>query len=158
MAENDKDMLLVEGMEALEEYLNDHEIACAKIKQGFLKLTKARLRLPPHAISEISYRETFEASRLVGEDSEGVWRLRDVFEEEESEVDKSGKSSLHRRAGKTNKEAEAKDTVPINRKDPQADTLLWFSSLPPSDLRQAQKQFTSGTKVSLLLLLNERSN
>lgn len=130
-------MQLVEGVEALDEYLTDHEIACAKLKQGFLKLTKARLRLPPHALSEISYREEFEASRVVELDSDGNWRLRDA-----NATEGEKETSLRRRKGKEEQQPESKDS--------NADTLLWFSSLPPSDLRQAQKQFASGL-VALLV-------
>ncbi|KAF1795085.1 hypothetical protein GQ600_4296 [Phytophthora cactorum] len=110
------DKLLVEGVEALEKYLDDHEVASAKLKQGFLMLTKAKLRLPEHALTEISYHEEFEASRVATLDSEGNWRLQDAPETK----------------------AQAKRST---------STLLWFSSLPPSDLRQAQKQFSNGTLI-----------
>lgn len=33
MKADEADKLLVEGVESLEEYLNEHEIACAKLKQ-----------------------------------------------------------------------------------------------------------------------------
>ncbi|EEY62972.1 uncharacterized protein PITG_14592 [Phytophthora infestans T30-4] len=117
------DKLLVAGLEDLEKYLDDHEVANAKLKQGFLMLTKAKLRLQEHALSEISYHEEFEAFRVVVLDSEGNWRLQDASEVKE----------------------EATDTKARN-----TDTLLWFSSLPPSDLRQAQKQFSSGLQALLV--------
>ncbi|KAF4143877.1 putative GPI inositol-deacylase [Phytophthora infestans] len=137
------DKLLVAGLEDLEKYLDDHEVANAKLKQGFLMLTKAKLRLQEHALSEISYHEEFEAFRVVVLDSEGNWRLQDASEVKV--VGKSGDDSLrNRKAGKSGQE-EATDTKARN-----TDTLLWFSSLPPSDLRQAQKQFSSGLQALLV--------
>ncbi|KAL3663219.1 hypothetical protein V7S43_011628 [Phytophthora oleae] len=144
----DADKLLVEGVEALEEYLDEHEIASTKLKQGFLMLTKAKLRLPEHALTEISYHEEFEASRLVALDSEGNWRLQDASEIKEQKTDKK-KNSLHRRAGQS-KEQEETTSTGSNTAKSKADTLLWFSSLPPSDLRQAQKQFLSGIQALLV--------
>ncbi|KAG6613957.1 choline-phosphate cytidylyltransferase B [Phytophthora cinnamomi] len=147
MKADKSDKLLVEGVGSLEEYLNEHEIACAKLKQGFLKLTKARLRLPEHALSEISYHEEFEAYRVVTLDSEGNWQLRDAAE---AVGDTSEGSSLHHRNAGNNKEEDPAAAARNSVRPSGADTLLWFSSLPPSDLRQAQKQFSSGLQALLV--------
>ncbi|KAK1943480.1 Coiled-coil domain-containing protein 115 [Phytophthora citrophthora] len=144
----DADKLLLESVEALEEYLDEHKIANTKLKQGFLMLTKAKLRLPEHALTEISYHEEFEASRLVTLDSEGNWRLQDASEIKEQEADKKN-SSLHRRSGKS-KEKEEPTRTATDTATSKTDTLLWFSSLPPSDLRQAQKLFLSGVQALLV--------
>jgi hypothetical protein len=107
-------------------------------------LTKAKLRLPEHALTEISYHEEFEASRVVTLDSDGNWRLQDASEAAD---EKSGSSALHRRrAGKHRQEDDPAKTASKNGRSGNG-TLLWFSSLPPSDLRQAQKQFSNGTKL-----------
>ncbi|KAE8896415.1 hypothetical protein PF005_g10506 [Phytophthora fragariae] len=147
MKADEADKLLVESVESLQEYFTEHEIACAKLKQGFLKLTKAKLRLPEHALSEISYHEEFEASRVVALDSEGKWHLRDAAEAFDGKSD--GSSLHHRRAGKNKEEEGPVNATGISAR-PSADTLLWFSSLPPSDLRQAQKQFASGLQALLV--------
>ncbi|KAL4139184.1 hypothetical protein PRIC2_002682 [Phytophthora ramorum] len=148
----DTDRLLVEGVESLDEYLNEHEIACAQLKQGFLKLTKARLRLPDHTLTEVSYHEEFEASRVVTLDSEGNWRLRDAskVKVDTTSGGDSCSSLQHRRVGKDGQDEEPVATVSSNTRL-NADTLLWFSSLPPSDLRQAQKQFASGLQALLVV-------
>ncbi|ETN06156.1 hypothetical protein, variant [Phytophthora nicotianae INRA-310] len=138
------DELLVEGVEALEKYLDDHEVANAKLKQGFLMLTKAKLRLPEHALTEISYHEEFVASRVVALDSGGNWRIQDASEETVQERS-SGDSIRHRRAAKNCQEEPRNTNVGMN-----TDTLLWFSSLPPSDLRLAQKQFSNGLQALLV--------
>lgn len=108
--------------------------------------TKAKLRLPEHALSEISYHEELEASRVVTLDSEGNWRLQDATEAKLQKVDKKcgGASLHHRRAGTSNQHEDPVNAV-SSKTGSNLDTLLWFSSLPPSDLRQAQKQFSSGT-------------
>ncbi|KAG6977382.1 hypothetical protein JG688_00000402 [Phytophthora aleatoria] len=126
------DKLLVEGVEALEKYLDDHEVANAKLKQ-------AKLRLPEHAMTEISYHEEFEASRVATLDSEGNWRLQDA-PETKVQAKSGGDSLRHRRAG-TVEEPRSSNA------GGNTSTLLWFSSLPPSDLRQAQKQFSNGTLI-----------
>ncbi|KAG1685583.1 hypothetical protein DVH05_007882 [Phytophthora capsici] len=144
----DADKMLLEGVEAMEEYLDEHEIANTKLKLGFLMLTKAKLRLPEHALTEISYHEEFEASRVVTLDSEGNWKLQDALEVKEQKADKKN-NLLHRRAGKS-KEKEEPTRTESNTTTSKLDTLLWFSSLPPSDLRQAQKLFLSGVHALLV--------
>ncbi|KAG2772967.1 hypothetical protein PC129_g1340 [Phytophthora cactorum] len=136
------DKLLVEGVEALEKYLDDHEVASAKLKQGFLMLTKAKLRLPEHALTEISYHEEFEASRVATLDSEGNWRLQDA-PETKAQAKSGGDSLRHRRAGTV-------EELRSSNAGGSTSTLLWFSSLPPSDLRQAQKQFSNGLQALLV--------
>ncbi|KAG6964189.1 hypothetical protein JG687_00006125 [Phytophthora cactorum] len=126
------DKLLVEGVEALEKYLDDHEVASAKLKQ-------AKLRLPEHALTEISYHEEFEASRVATLDSEGNWRLQDA-PETKAQAKSGGDSLRHRRAGTV-------EELRSSNAGGSTSTLLWFSSLPPSDLRQAQKQFSNGTLI-----------
>ncbi|KAG7392833.1 hypothetical protein PHYPSEUDO_014320 [Phytophthora pseudosyringae] len=145
------DEVLVEGVEALEEYLDEHEVASVKLKQGFLMLTKAKLRLPEHALTEISYHEEFEASRVVSLDSEGNWRLREASEARLQGVgeERGGESLHHRRAGKDHKE-ERSTSAGSTKAKPNTDPLLWFSSLPPSDLRQAQKQFSNALQALLV--------
>ncbi|KAF1781064.1 hypothetical protein GQ600_21514 [Phytophthora cactorum] len=108
------DKLLVEGVEALEKYLDDHEVASAKLKQ---------LRLPEHALTEISYHEEFEASRVATLDSEGNWRLQDA-PETKVQANSGGDSLRHRRAG-TVEEPRSSNA------GGNTSTLLWFSSLPP---------------------------
>ncbi|CAI5733274.1 unnamed protein product [Peronospora destructor] len=144
----DVDNVLVECVESLQTYFDDHHVLCTKLKQGFLMLTRARMRLPEHTLSEISYHGEFEASRVVTLDSEGNWRLHNASEVEELNVTKkSGDATLHhRRAG-----TSYPDDDPVSSKTGlDASTLLWFSSLPPSDLRQAQKQFSNGLQTLLL--------
>ncbi|KAI9917322.1 hypothetical protein PsorP6_013099 [Peronosclerospora sorghi] len=143
---NDSDKVFVDGMEALEKYLNEHEVLCAKLKKAFLMLTKAKLRLPEHALSEVSYHEEFEASRVVTLDMEGNWTLQNAIEAKAQEAGNTGDgASLHSRyAGRHTLDKDS-ETLVDRRAPIDSDTLLWFSSLPPSDLRQAKKQFSSGT-------------
>ncbi|CAH0474595.1 unnamed protein product [Peronospora belbahrii] len=109
----DLDEVLVESVEFFERYLQEHQILCDYLKQGFLMLTRAKLRLQEHVLSEISYHEEFEALNVVIMDSEGNWRLQNVLE-----------AKAQHAASK--------------------------SSLPPSDLRQAQKQFLNGLQAMLV--------
>ncbi|CAI5706777.1 unnamed protein product [Peronospora effusa] len=146
--DTDVDTVLVECVESLETYLDEHNVLCTKLKQGFFMLTKAKMRLPEHALSEVSYHETFEASRVVTLDSDGNWRLQNASKAKVLNVNKkSGDAMLHhRRAGRS-----YEDEDPVSSKiGMESDTLLWFSSLPPSDLRQAQKQFLNGLQAVLV--------
>ncbi|TDH73901.1 uncharacterized protein CCR75_002975 [Bremia lactucae] len=132
---NTADKGLVEGIEALEKYLEQHEVANLKLKQGLLMLTKAKLRLPEHTLTEISYRENFHASRVVTLDSEGTWRLQDTPKLDYNGVDNS-----------TLRNRKASNNINVSASTPSTcmESLLWFSSLPPTDLRQTQKQFLDG--------------
>ena len=105
-------------------------------------LTKAKMRLPEHALSAISYHETFEASRVVTLDSNGNWRLQNASEAEEVDATQESEDATlhHRRAGTSDQD----DKAVSSKIGLDSCTLLWFSALPPSDLRQAQKQFLKG--------------
>ena len=118
--------------------------------QGFLLLTKARMLLPPHTLSEVSYHEEIEASSVVTVDCDGKWRLQDASEAKRQKADEKrrGATLVHRRkAGPSNGEAKRDGAASSKSTGVDSDTLLWFSSLPPSDLREAKKQFSSGELV-----------
>ncbi|CAI5736570.1 unnamed protein product [Hyaloperonospora brassicae] len=149
----DADNALVEGIASLEQYLDDQERSCNQLKKGFLLLTKARMLLPPHTLSEISYHEESEASIVVTVDWDGKWRLQDASEAKRQKVDEKrrGATLVHRRkAGPSNEEAKRDGAESSKSTGVDSDTLLWFSSLPPSDLREAKKQFSSGLQALLV--------
>ncbi|GAB9475049.1 hypothetical protein Gpo141_00012156 [Globisporangium polare] len=160
---DDADALLVDGVCALEDYLNEHQRACEKLKQGFLKLAMARRNLSAHALSDLSYHEHFVAVTVVAarsnndDDDEDTasdvrWTLTSPNSDSNPQPadTKSSSSTLTQRKGKggaddTKSTADA-DPAELHRQqlDLQNSTIMWFSSLPPSDLRQAQKSFRSG--------------
>ncbi|CEG43165.1 uncharacterized protein PHALS_13379 [Plasmopara halstedii] len=136
------DERLIESVDNLEQYLSDQEAASHKLKKGFMILTKAKQRLPEHALTEISYHEEFTASRVVVLDSDGFWQLQDASKGSLQKV--KDNAVRNRRASKNVTNAES------SQARLHLDPLMWFSSLPPSDLRQAQKQFISGLHALLV--------
>ncbi|GMF12696.1 unnamed protein product [Phytophthora lilii] len=137
----DVDELLVEGVETLEDYLSEQEVASSKIKQVCGAAANAQAESDVNATScgctGVSEADEGQASATGARAERGKTNAVD---------EKDGDSSLHhRRGGKANQE---KDLIRPEASDASAnlksDTLLWFSSLPPSDLRQAQKQFANG--------------
>ena len=103
--------------------------------------------LPPHTLSENSYHEEFEASTVVTLDSDGKWQLQDVSEGDRQKVDEKSEGATllrRRRAGGSYQDEDRDSEMSKKHTGSESDTLLWFSSLPPSDLRQAKQQFSSG--------------
>ncbi|KAF1333178.1 hypothetical protein FI667_g3007, partial [Globisporangium splendens] len=174
-----EDSLLVDGLCAYEDYLNEHQRACEKLKQvlrllwfvyGFLKLTMARRNLPAHALSDLSYHGYFDAVTMVAAqtseltndaeeqdegDDNGIdvvqWILTSPGRDATEIASAKNASLLTQRKGKANAtEQTAADDEEASRlqqqqQELQNSTIMWFSSLPPNDLRQAQKHFRSGT-------------
>uniref|UniRef100_A0AAV1TTY4 Vacuolar ATPase assembly protein VMA22 n=1 Tax=Peronospora matthiolae TaxID=2874970 RepID=A0AAV1TTY4_9STRA len=156
----DVDNALVEGVESFEQYLEDQELSCDKLKKGFLLLTKARMLLPPHALSENSYHEEFEASSVVTLDSHGKWRVQDAMEGDRQKVDEKSEDVTvlrHRRARGSYQDEDRGREMSKKHTGSDSDTLLWFSSLPPSDLRQAKQQFSSGLQALLVAAASARN-
>lgn len=154
---DEQDKLLLDGVCAYEDYMDAHVLACRHLKQGFLKLAMARMRLPAHALTELSYKEEFAASLKVT-DHEGDWIIP-----EHKGVKQEGKAAsptavsstrlVHRKKASQSPESalsekrQATETKDEDGTHQSTSTLLWFSSLPPNDLRDAQKQFVHGLQL-----------
>ncbi|KAJ0392935.1 hypothetical protein P43SY_000109 [Pythium insidiosum] len=153
MATGDRDdELVTAALCALEDYLDDQQQAMELLKQGFLKLTMARMSLPSNVLGEISYKDQFEAALSVKQESDGtliVVRTAELLESSES--DEESASTLKRRGGDTrtsDKPSSASASSGNNAVEDEA--IMWFSSLPPQHLRLAQKHFRRGTLGSSL--------
>ncbi|KAJ0390737.1 hypothetical protein P43SY_011722 [Pythium insidiosum] len=103
MATGDRDdELVTAALCALEDYLDDQQQAMELLKQGFLKLTMARMSLPSNVLGEISYKDQFDAALSVKQESDGtltVVRTAELLESSES--DEENASTLKRRGGDT---------------------------------------------------------
>lgn len=127
----------------------------------------ARRNLSAHVLSDLSYHEFFDAVTVVaarsnissGDDDEDTvsdvrWVLTSPNSgspQTEESKSSSVSSTMKQRKGKSSDndtEDTAVKTDPVKQQQQQLDlqnsTIMWFSSLPPSDLRQAQKNFRSG--------------
>lgn len=119
----------------------------------------ARRHLPAHTVSELSYKELFEASYGVLDDDTALRvtvraasKPNGAHEPEEVMMSSSPKQSNGLSQRHNRGDSPKKATAPSSASSPpsspgkkaQNDTILWFSSLPPNDLRQAQQQFHSG--------------
>lgn len=123
----------------------------------------ARRHLPAHTVSELSYKELFEASYGVLDDDTALRvttrvasKPNGAHEPEEvmmssSPKQSNGLSQRHNRGDSPKKTAANPSSASSPPSSPgkkaQNDTILWFSSLPPNDLRQAQQQFHSGMQI-----------
>lgn len=140
----------------------------------------ARRHLAPHALSDLSYHEFFDAVTVVaprsghedtddGDDnknddgnrdkaSEVHWRLASPDTTDASASSEHSNAptatALTQRKGKSaDTDMDASESTAADSQQQQRErqnaTILWFSSLPPSDLRQAQTHFRSGTSALL---------
>jgi hypothetical protein len=97
--------------------------------KGYLKLAAAKLTLPAHALSEISYKEYFSSVMMISNNS--VDSLASIDSTKTSDL-------FFRRCPAPIESREPKHD------DPNQDPIMWFSSLPPQELRRAQKDFKKG--------------
>ncbi|KAJ0397395.1 hypothetical protein ATCC90586_000920 [Pythium insidiosum] len=159
MATGDRDdELVTAALCALEDYLDDQQQAMELLKQGFLKMTMARMSLPSNVLGEISYKDQFEAALSVKQESDGtltVVRTAELLESSES--DEENASTLKRRGGDTSasdKPSSASASSGNNAVEDEA--IMWFSSLPPHHLRLAQKHFRRGLHALIQSALSAR--
>lgn len=148
--------------------------------QGFLKLAMARRNLPAYALSDLSYHEYFDAVTVVAarsnsdgdEDEDGEdtvsdvhWKLTSPHSESlQTEDTKRSSSTLTQRKRKSStdgsEDTDEADPAKLQQQqlDLQNSTIMWFSSLPPSDLRQAQKNFRSGKNANMAATISMRKS
>lgn len=124
-------------------------------EQGFLKLAMARRHLPAHALGELSFHETFDAATvvLVPTGSRDTWQIVQAGGPEQPQALKTSTTLTHRKKSTQRADASASGRQhEEDRVQTTQDAILWFSSLPPNDLRQAQKLFASGASSHLHIL------
>jgi hypothetical protein len=117
----------------------------------------AKMNLPAHAVSELSYKDEFESALRVVAESDGTLstiKATELMALSGSTGDSSHGDSLpsstmtnRRKENPMNNEelVGAAKTAPSSNAKEEDAAILWFSSLPPANLRLAQKHFRSGT-------------
>jgi hypothetical protein len=121
----------------------------------------AKMNLPAHTVSELSYKDDFESALRVVAESDGTLSTVKASELTSSTDANDGNSSssttTKRRketASKAYDETKAAASTLSSRAKEEDAAIMWFSSLPPANLRLAQKNFRSGTPFTLLRFLS----
>jgi hypothetical protein len=125
------------------------------MEQGFLKLAMARRHLPAHALGELSFHEAFDAVTVVSAPigAHDSWQIVRAGGPEQPQAPEASATLTHRKktAQRTDESASGSQHEETGAQSTR-DTILWFSSLPPNDLRQAQKLFASSASSRLRIL------
>ncbi|TMW69255.1 hypothetical protein Poli38472_001411 [Pythium oligandrum] len=148
MDANAQDATVVDAVAAYEEYAAYQQQAADLLKQGFLKLTMSRMTLG-NAISDLSYKDEFEAALYVTEErdhsltlSRGPVETKHAGDDGETDENAEQESTLIRRKRTGSDVQEERPRRSSTSLEDAA--IMWFSSLPPQNLRLAQKHFRSG--------------